>query len=321
MKNIHFLTITVVFTVILLSAVLFGRRSSGGGSGSFGGADSGGGAVDLLQQTILLQSSSFNRLQIHGADTVSDVNGNRLSLSEIFCEPRLVLRFMETNCDACIEAELRALRRFERLIGSANIVVLASYARARDFRIMCQTYDINFPAYNISSDAIASPLERANRPYLFVMDSTFVAGFLFVPNKELPRVSEAYYQSIAGLWNVQMNNSTASTARANVPHTTLRIENSTHRFGSLRSGDDATATFTILNTGNAPLLLHEVQTTCGCTAPEWSRQPVQPGQTATVKVKYDTNISGVFSKRAFIFSNADGSPHGVTISGEVVVSR
>jgi hypothetical protein len=311
MKHIHFIAITIFFTAILLGVFLLSRRTA------IPAHISDAGSIELLQQNILLQSASFNRLQFNGVDSATDINGTRTAMKDIFNERRLALRFNETNCDVCVETELQALRKLGQSIGAGNIVILASYASQRDFKIVCQTYGINFPAYNILPDAVSSPVEEANRPYLFVADSTLLAGYLFVPSKELPKISEAYYRMVSQLWNVQTDRN-IQTAPANVEPTHLRIDNHTYRFGTLHAGDDATATFTIANTGKSPLLLQEVQATCGCTVPEWSRQPVPPGQTAIVKLKYDTKITGIFSKKAFIFSNAAGSPHGVTISGEVV---
>lgn len=306
MKHIHFISITVII-ILLLAIFLYNKRITNVNLNETG-------EINLLQQTILLQSASFNQMEVH-TDSVVDIRGKRVALRTIFRHQKLVFRFTEENCNECIDAELRGLKELSVFVGDTNIVVLGSYARQRDFKIICQTYHIDFPVYNIASTFISSPIENVNRPYLFVLDSSLNVSYLFVPNKEMPDLSTAFYQMVSKLWSIQhvLQNIDAK----NMAPTNLDIDHHAHRFGVLQTGDDATAMFVITNTGDSPLLIQEVQATCGCTVPEWTRQPVPPGQTASIKLKYDTQIKGIFSKKAFIFSNAKGSPHGLTISGEV----
>jgi hypothetical protein len=67
--------------------------------------------------------------------------------------------------------------------------------------------------------------------------------------------------------------------------------------------------FTFTNTGNAPLVLNKVETSCGCTTPEWSTDTVKPGESGTVTARYETtNRLGTFAKSITVYSNALESP-------------
>jgi hypothetical protein len=61
-----------------------------------------------------------------------------------------------------------------------------------------------------------------------------------------------------------------------------------HDFGTINEGDVVEHTFSFTNTGNAPLIIQDVQASCGCTAPDWSKTPIPVGGTGFVKAKFDS---------------------------------
>jgi hypothetical protein len=81
-----------------------------------------------------------------------------------------------------------------------------------------------------------------------------------------------------------------------------------HDYGTIKQHGNGTYEFKFKNTGNEPLIISNAQGTCGCTVPEWPREPIAPGQSATIKVKYDTKIVGPFSKGVTLTSNATNEP-------------
>jgi hypothetical protein len=74
-------------------------------------------------------------------------------------------------------------------------------------------------------------------------------------------------------------------------------------YGDLMQGDNGLRIFKFKNTGNAPLVISEVQKTCGCTSPDYTKTPIMPGETGEIKVSYDTNRIGQFTKFVTVFSN------------------
>ena len=92
-----------------------------------------------------------------------------------------------------------------------------------------------------------------------------------------------------------------------------------HNYGTIQKGGDGNCVFTFTNTGDEPLILSQVRASCGCTTPSWTNKPVMPGKTGEIKVRYNTNNVGGFSKTVTITSNAvNNSRVVVKIKGNVV---
>jgi uncharacterized protein (DUF58 family) len=91
-----------------------------------------------------------------------------------------------------------------------------------------------------------------------------------------------------------------------------------HDYGKVKYGANGTCTFEFKNTGNAPLIISKAQGSCGCTVPTWPKEPIAPGATGSITVKYDTKRPGPISKQVTITSNAVNEPNKVIrIKGEV----
>jgi hypothetical protein len=96
----------------------------------------------------------------------------------------------------------------------------------------------------------------------------------------------------------------------------LVLKETVHNFGKIPQGRPATYTFEITNTGKDSLKLENVQASCGCTTPEWSRDAIAPGAGANIKVGYNAYAEGSFTKTVTIFYNGNQTKT-LTISGEV----
>lgn len=84
---------------------------------------------------------------------------------------------------------------------------------------------------------------------------------------------------------------------------TISFDKTTYEYGTVKTGSDGHRFFTVKNTGDKPLILSDVKASCGCTTPEWSKDPIMPGKTAQIKVGYNTAINGPFQKLIEVFSN------------------
>lgn len=82
----------------------------------------------------------------------------------------------------------------------------------------------------------------------------------------------------------------------------------THDYGNLKYGANGTCTFEFTNTGNAPLIISNAKGSCGCTVPEWPKEPIAPGAKGKITVKYDTKKVGAINKSVTITSNAVNEP-------------
>jgi hypothetical protein len=89
-------------------------------------------------------------------------------------------------------------------------------------------------------------------------------------------------------------------------------------FGEVLEGDKVTHLFSFTNTGTAPLLINEAKSSCGCTVPEWPRQPIPPDSTGTITVTFNTaGKPGSQSKQVTIFANTFPNEHKLTVRGIV----
>ena len=91
-----------------------------------------------------------------------------------------------------------------------------------------------------------------------------------------------------------------------------------HDFGTIAQNSDATCIFVFKNMGKRSLKIDRVATSCGCTVPDWSREPVERKGTGVVKINYNTEILGDFHKVITVYSNAGNSPVTLEIKGKVV---
>ena len=92
-----------------------------------------------------------------------------------------------------------------------------------------------------------------------------------------------------------------------VPEDVLQIKITEHDFGMIPQGRPVYYIFEIVNTGKTELKLDNVQASCGCTTPEWSRDPIAPGATAKIKVGYNAAAENYFEKPITITYNGNQS--------------
>jgi archaellum component FlaG (FlaF/FlaG flagellin family) len=116
-----------------------------------------------------------------------------------------------------------------------------------------------------------------------------------------------------------MAQKTASVASV-APVPQIKFEKTTHDFGSIPQGTPVTTTFTFKNTGKAPLVLSNVQASCGCTTPSYTKEPIAPGKTGTITATYNAASVGQFNKSITVTSNA-GEPVVLMLQGTVVAKE
>ncbi len=111
---------------------------------------------------------------------------------------------------------------------------------------------------------------------------------------------------------------TAAEATENPNAPVITFDKTAHDYGTIYQKADGNCVFVYTNDGKEPLILSRVKSSCGCTIPKWSRQPLMPGQSDTIKVKYDTKRLGSFHKSITITSNAKTSTVVLKIKGKVL---
>ncbi|HMC01326.1 MAG TPA: DUF1573 domain-containing protein [Flavobacteriaceae bacterium] len=89
-------------------------------------------------------------------------------------------------------------------------------------------------------------------------------------------------------------------------------------YGTIEKGANGVRTFEFTNTGDAPLIITKVSSSCGCTVPKKPDAPIMPGETGEIQVKYDTNRVMPIRKTITVISNSDTPTVALKIKGEVI---
>ncbi|MHA7943087.1 DUF1573 domain-containing protein [Formosa sp. 3Alg 14/1] len=89
-------------------------------------------------------------------------------------------------------------------------------------------------------------------------------------------------------------------------------------YGTINKGADGVRVFEFTNTGDAPLIVSKVTSSCGCTVPKKPDAPIMPGATGEISVKYDTNRVMPIRKTITVMSNAETPTVALKIKGEVI---
>lgn len=84
----------------------------------------------------------------------------------------------------------------------------------------------------------------------------------------------------------------------------ITFDKDVHDYGVVEYAGNGTCEFTVTNTGDQPLLIQEAKASCGCTVPSYPKEPIAPGASAIITVKYNTKRPGSINKSIRIFSNA-----------------
>ncbi len=98
----------------------------------------------------------------------------------------------------------------------------------------------------------------------------------------------------------------------------MEFDNIRHRYGEVEEGTIVTHTFKFRNTGKAPLIISNAKSTCGCTVPEWPKEPIPVGGEGTIFVKFDTKKKLAYqTKPIFIQANTHPSETTLYLMGKV----
>jgi len=98
----------------------------------------------------------------------------------------------------------------------------------------------------------------------------------------------------------------------------IEFKEATIDYGTIEKGANGLRTFEFTNTGDAPLIISKVSSSCGCTVPKKPKEPIMPGMTGEIEVKYDTKRVMPIRKTITVLSNAKTPSVALKIKGEVI---
>lgn len=102
------------------------------------------------------------------------------------------------------------------------------------------------------------------------------------------------------------------------PETSLALSEPSFDFGKIKKGDVVEHIYEVTNTGKNPLIISSVQPTCGCTVPDFTKDPILPGQKGKITLKFNSaNFDGVVHKAAQVYANVAKNPIELTFTADI----
>lgn len=97
----------------------------------------------------------------------------------------------------------------------------------------------------------------------------------------------------------------------------INFKSMAHDFGRIPQGTPVKCEFEFTNDGNAPLILVDVKASCGCTTPEWPKDPIMPGETKKIIAEYNAKADGAFDKTISVYTNVNDDVIKLNLKGFV----
>lgn len=102
------------------------------------------------------------------------------------------------------------------------------------------------------------------------------------------------------------------------PLTNLALSEDRFDFGKIKKGESVSHDYTVTNTGKNPLIISQVKPGCGCTAPDYTKEPILPGKTGKITLKFDsTNFDGIVNKQAEVYANVEKAPIVIYFTADI----
>lgn len=107
-------------------------------------------------------------------------------------------------------------------------------------------------------------------------------------------------------------------APSNQPSTTIALSESNFDFGNVKKGNKVQHVYEVTNTGKNPLIISEVKPGCGCTVPDFTKEPIMPGKKGKITLHFDSsNFDGNVNKYADVFANVEKAPIKLTFTANI----
>lgn len=251
-----------------------------------------------------------NKLNIEEIQNYSDTLYNSL-MDRLEKKNTIVWFIPEEYCKDCIINIQTSLNK-QPLAFKEKIILLSEFKKIRDIKMFINTYKIKYPVYN--SNKISSGVKDFNLSMsLFVLDSLLIPKHLFFPISHFPELNEEYYAFLAKSESFNKD----YTKYQYIDNERIAFDKKIHDFGKVYLSNNISTNFIISNNSTEPFVIHDIRTSCGCTATSWSKEYKDGIERIMIKVNFTAEEIGIFKKNIVVFSNASNSPHTLAITGYV----
>ncbi|UOK42784.1 MULTISPECIES: DUF1573 domain-containing protein [Flavobacterium] len=148
---------------------------------------------------------------------------------------------------------------------------------------------------------------------ILLLSAFFVFGLTAATAQETAKTTKATTE----VKKSKKSKKSTKTAAPAVKGPGIVFENETIDYGTINQNENGQREFVFTNNGDEPLVIKSAQGSCGCTVPEAPKEAIAPGAKGVIKVKYDTNRVGVFTKNVTVTTNASETPKLLMIKGDV----
>ena len=227
---------------------------------------------------------------------------------------RIVTYVDSIGCASCklqLPKWKRLIAETDSLFGKGRLAYVF-YFHPKDLRELMYltrrdafTYPVCFDHEDAFNSLNRFPSEMSLQTFLLDKDNRVIAIGNPVHN---PKVKQLYLNIVGG----------KSSTFTDVKQTTALLSEREVKFGSFPMAAKQQREVRLKNTGDAPLVIHGVDTSCGCTRVEYSKQPVRPGEEAKLLIVYEADEAGHFHKTVDVYCNTADAPLRMVVMGEAV---
>ena len=305
MRNLYII-LSVFCCIVLLSWLYFNRRViPEGAQGSSSG----------LSEVFMMSFVKSHIPDIIKTDTVYISDGTPVLLSNLAGGQTICMWYSPRTCSPCVEEAKSLLESITRATNTKYILLISS-DKLRDFAAGVQSKSIPGEyAYYLPEEYVDPELTYQKSPCFFTISPDGAFRYLYFFDPSHTRLNAQYSEFI----QKQIGSSPTEGERLKQSGTLtdITLPVNTVNFGELEKDKPATLPVTVINSGDNPLVIIDINSSCNCTVPVFSKKPIIPGDSTVIRITYDAHETGYFSKRVFIYSNAKNSPTGITIIGTV----
>lgn len=245
------------------------------------------------------------------SQTFLSINGNDTLCPEILDKPFKMLLYVDTS--GCTSCNLR-LMEWKSIIEEIDSVapdkvgyVFLFYTKnKKEILSLFNSFKINYPIIIDSTDAINKVNHFQTKPSYrcFLLNKNFEV--LAIGNPVLNyEIRKLYIKKI-----------TNDLIPAPPVVTKVIFDSTIINVGSVKLGSERKGTFQIKNTGNNILIIHNINTSCGCTKVDFEKAPIKPNSQSKIKITIKPDEVGFFQKSITVYCNTQESPYKLTIKGE-----
>lgn len=192
---------------------------------------------------------------------------------------------------------------------NVSILFVFQTEMSEETKYILKRYNFNYPVVFNKGDAFIAlnnlPADDNFRTFLLDKDNKVLAIGNPIHN---PKVKELYLKIIQGEEVEQKDESKVIRTKVDIGKTSVSL-------GNFDWEKEQKTTFVLKNTGNKPLVVEYVNTSCGCTSVDYSKEPVQPGEEMVLNVIYKAEHPEYFDKTITVYCNVETSPIVLRITG------